>query len=267
MPKEQDKILLFIPIYNCAKQIKRMVDKIDDSLQKSVSEILFVDNGSTDNGPAEIKEKLMKMKNVKITLVQNKENYSLGGSHKVAFNYTLDNNFDYCIVMHGDDQADIQDVINCIKSKEYRNYDCFLGSRFHEKSKLINYPKFKIFGNKIFNIFISICMRRKIIDMGAGINMYSKKYLSDRHYLFYPNDLTFNLFLLFHAIHTKAKIKYFPTSWQEFDQTSNAKMFKQAFKIFKLQLRYLFKAKSIFSKEANNYSEIYYSWDKIYSNK
>lgn len=39
----------------------------------------------------------------------------MGGSHKVAFNYAIENNFDYIIVLHGDDQGSISDMIPVLK--------------------------------------------------------------------------------------------------------------------------------------------------------
>ena len=42
-------------------------------------------------------------------VVRNRENYNLGGSHKVAFDYAVAQGFTHVIVLHGDDQADIAD--------------------------------------------------------------------------------------------------------------------------------------------------------------
>ena len=50
-----------------------------------------------------------------IKVLKNRENYGLGGSHKVAFNYAIENNFDYIIVLHGDDQGSISDMIPVLK--------------------------------------------------------------------------------------------------------------------------------------------------------
>ena len=49
------------------------------------------------------------MKNVKI--YQNENNINLGGSHINIFDYFLNSENDHLLVMHGDDQADIEDFI------------------------------------------------------------------------------------------------------------------------------------------------------------
>ncbi len=46
----KEKILLFIPMYNCEKQIVRVLDQIDSDFQDMIEEVLIVNNRSTDNG-------------------------------------------------------------------------------------------------------------------------------------------------------------------------------------------------------------------------
>ena len=43
-----NKILLFIPMYNCKNQIQRVLDQIDDEIMEYVNEIIVIDNGSND---------------------------------------------------------------------------------------------------------------------------------------------------------------------------------------------------------------------------
>ena len=96
------KILVFIPMYNCAQQVARVVGKFDDRAAAVIDKILVVDNGSTDGGLPVAEKALSDVKGIKTELIQNDENVSLGGAHKVAFNYMQANGYDYMIVLHGD---------------------------------------------------------------------------------------------------------------------------------------------------------------------
>ena len=103
-----DKILLFIPMYNCEKQISRVLKQLTDEVCSYLDEVLVINNRSTDYGEQVVQDYLKKNeKPVKISLLRNDDNYGLGGSHKVAFQYAQDNGFDYVILLHGDDQGDI----------------------------------------------------------------------------------------------------------------------------------------------------------------
>ena len=122
-----EKILLFIPMFNCEKQITRVLNQIDEKVREYITEIIVVDNRSTDNSQEKVID-YIKNKNKNIKLLINTENYNLGGSHKVAFNYAVKNNFDYVIVLHGDDQGNLLDFLPLLKEETYKKYDCCLGA-------------------------------------------------------------------------------------------------------------------------------------------
>ena len=232
-----EKILLFIPMYNCKKQILRVLEKLTFSNIENITEVLIIDNISKDSGENEVINYLNKCDFfTSVKLIQNKFNYGLGGSHKVAFEYAINNNFDYVIVLHGDDQADINDLKNILNERNYLNYDSMLGARFLKGSNLNGYSNFRIFGNKIFNLIFSSVLKSKIYDLGSGINMYNVDTLKSKYYIKYADDLTFNCYMLLATATYKQKIKFFNFTWSELDQISNVKMFKQSMNTFKLIL-------------------------------
>lgn len=249
-------ILVFIPMYNCEKQISRVLEKLA-AYQDYFTEVLVVDNGSSDRSLEVASETKTKLNNP-VKIVQNQENYSLGGSHKVAFNYARENNFDYVITLHGDDQGNFEDLLPLIKNEEYKKYDCLLGARFHPKSELRGYAYYRILGNHVLNLFCSVAIGRKVLDMGAGLNMYRVGIFEKSNYLNFPNDLTYNIFLMFEHFHQRLKVKYFPILWVEEDQVSNARMLRQALKIMKLSLIYFFNRKVIEKEDPSGKIEYKY---------
>ena len=52
------KILLFIPMYNCEKQVIRVLKQLTDEVCNYLNEIIIVNNRSTDNGEIVVKEYL-----------------------------------------------------------------------------------------------------------------------------------------------------------------------------------------------------------------
>ena len=213
-----------------------------------MDEIIFVNNRSTDNTEKIVLDFIKENKKFPLKIFRNNENYNLGGSHKVAFNYALENKFDYLIVLHGDDQGDIHDLLPYLKNEEYKKYDALLGSRFLKKSKLIGYSKFRIFGNRIFNNIYSLCIGSKIKDLGSGLNMYNTKIFKNNFYHKFPDKLTFNCCMLFAANYYKHNTEFFPISWREDDQISNVKMFSQAKTTLKIALKYRLNKKYVLSE-------------------
>lgn len=260
-----DKILIFIPMYHCERQISRVIEKICclGPHQSLFHEVLIVDNRSTDHS-VEVAVEAVKKLAIRSKIIRNCHNNFLGGSHKVAFNYALEQQYDYVVVLHGDDQGDIRDLVPYILDGAFQTLDCLLGSRFEKESKLVNYSYFRIFGNHVFNKFISICIHNKITDMGSGLNLYSRSFLKNKAYMYFPNNLTFNVYLLLYSIYVKAKVKFFPLTWREEDQVSNAKLFAQSKEILGLTLKYVFAAEKLFSLTKNAYSQKEYSYEVLF---
>ncbi len=257
-----EKILIFIPMYNCEKQIPRVLGRIAalGEEQRLFAGVLVVDNRSTD-GSIQTASEAIKQLAIPAKVVRNCENYSLGGSHKVAFSHALNEGYDYVVVLHGDDQGDIADLVPLLKQGLHKTHDCLLGSRFMRDSRLTNYSRFRIFGNHIFNAFVSVCTLRRVLDLGAGLNLYRTEWLKDKFFLSFPNDLTFNVYLLLYSLAFRAKLQFFPLSWREEDQVSNAKLWQQTKRMLGLLLRYVFRRKKTFAVRDNEYSRIDYRFE------
>ena len=245
-----EKILLFIPMYNCKEQIIRVLEQISSNIEKNLHEIIIVDNGSTDGGIENVLDYIKHNKKiVELKILINDANYGLGGSHKVAFSYAEENNFDYIIVLHGDDQANVNDIVPYLENKEYQNYDCFLGSRFMKQSKLEGYSKFRTFGNRVYNTIFSIFLGKKIYDLGSGLNCYKVEALKNKFYFRFADNLLFNYCMILASAYYKQNIKFFPISWREEDQVSNVKMTSQALKVLKYLLSFTINKKQIEIKD------------------
>ncbi len=54
--KKKERILLFIPAYNCENQIVRVLDSLDARVMKYVDEVIVVNNRSTDNTEEAVKK-------------------------------------------------------------------------------------------------------------------------------------------------------------------------------------------------------------------
>ena len=229
------KNIVFIPVYNCENQIERVIEDIQQNKNYFFEEILIVDNISQDKTLKKaINSENLIDKKIKFTIIQNNNNINLGGSHKVALQYAQKNNYEYMIVLHGDNQALFSDLNSYFISGEYRKYDCILGSRFMKGSKLINYSKIRTAGNILFNFIFSLLVGKKISDLGSGLNVFSVNKFLDNKVFNMPNDLTFNYYLILYLTYNNFKYKFFPISWIEKDQLSNVRAFSQIVKMIKI---------------------------------
>lgn len=258
-----NKILLFIPGYNCEKQIVRVLNQLDEEVMKYIDQIIFVNNRSTDYTELNALEYKIKHKELPLKIIRNNKNYNLGGSHKVAFNYAIKNNFDYVIVLHGDDQGDIHDFLPLLKSKKYEKYDSVLGARFMKGSKLKGYSKIRTFGNKVFNKFFSLLVGDKVYDLGSGLNIYKVESLKKIPYHKYPDTLYFNDLMILASCYYKLNILFYPITWREEDQVSNNKLIKFSINLLKMLSKYTFTRKKFMNSDMRIDKNVDYSYEMI----
>jgi len=236
------KILVFIPAYRCEAQIRRVLEQFDARVQQWIDTVMVVDNQSPDQ-TLEVAIELGKavLTHCNFIAWRNGDNYGLGGSHKAAFSYAIEQGFDYLVVLHGDDQADIHDLIPQLEAGTHLDVDCLLGARFMRGSQLKGYSWFRTFGNRVYNGLFSLVTQRTIYDLGSGLNLYRLETFREFYFKTFPDDLTFNYVMLLASYYHKQKVRFFPISWREEDQRSNVKLFRQAFKVLGLLAGYALK--------------------------
>jgi glycosyltransferase involved in cell wall biosynthesis len=241
-----EKILAFVPAYNCERQIGRVLAQFD-GLEHLISEVLVVDNRSPDNTVAAAHAAASGLR-IPVRVVRNHENYGLGGSHKAAFLYAAEHGFDYCIVLHGDDQGNIRDLVPLLEAGEHRKYDCLLGARFMKGSRLVGYSAFRTFGNRVFNALFSIAAGRRLYDLGSGLNLYRVEALKQSQWLGFANNLTFNYYMILASVFWKWKLRFFPISWREEDQVSNVKLTRQSMQVLGILGSYMFQRQAFLTE-------------------
>ena len=163
---ENLKLSIIIPAFNEEKNISCLYQDLIPVLNslKLKSEVIFVDDGSTD----ETYEEMLKLKNndKNIKIIKFKRNFGQTAAWSAGFKYASG---EFIIVMDADLQNDSKDIPRLIE-KLNEGYDVVSGWRFKRND---------IFSKKIFSR-ISNRLRRyltgeKIHDSGCSLKIYKKE--------------------------------------------------------------------------------------------
>jgi glycosyltransferase involved in cell wall biosynthesis len=162
-------ISVIIPVYNEEENIKNLSKSILEALINIDYEVIFINDGSTDNSEKEI----LKLTTIhsQIKLISLRRNYGQTAAMQAGF----DNSKGKIVIpMDGDLQNDPKDIPVLIE-KINEGYDVVSGWR-----KIRSDKKFtRILPSKIANVIISKISGLHLHDYGCTLKAYKKEILND----------------------------------------------------------------------------------------
>ena len=159
-------LTILIPVKNEEKNIESILKEITDTIRLDY-EILFVNDFSSDSTLDTIH--YFKNKNNKIKLVKNDK-----WVRTVNQKWIKHSNGKYLSILMCDGSDDLDDLNRYFFTIKDENLDAVFGSRFLHKSKIYDYPKFKLILNRIFNYFVSLVYLNKYNDYTNAFKIYKK---------------------------------------------------------------------------------------------
>ena len=169
------KILISIVTYHASFRILKILNKIKKiNKRKDDFKILISDDCSTDDTIAYI-NKIKFPKKIKVIL--NKKNLGYGANLKNCLSYALKKQFDYAIMIHGDDQYDAKYIPSIVKKLKEPNVHAVTGSRMQNKSGAIKggMPIYKFIGNIVLTKIFNILYKTNFTDCHTGLWGYNLK--------------------------------------------------------------------------------------------
>lgn len=221
-------LTIIIPFYNEKGNFKKVISKFEKDISASDYEVLFINDYSCDEGEKELDALIKNKKNY--ILIKNKEKKGLGGAIRTGI---LNSKGFYVAIMMCDLSDTVEDLNRYYNEIINSNYDAILGTRFGRDSRIKNYPKFKFFLNRIFNLVVKGIFFSNYNDFTNAFKIYKKKIL---------NEITpivsedFNIFLEIplKIIYRGYNYKIISISWYGREKG------KSKFKFKELRSKYLF---------------------------
>jgi len=163
---------IIIPAYNEELLIESTVESISEFLEKNFNdtEIIIVNDGSTDNTKTIIENLIMKNNGkINLKLVNNKRNRGKGYSIKQGM---IQSAGEVRVFMDADLPFSTE-VIKQIYKRIMNGSDIVIGDRNNPESKLVNvYPVRKLAGN-VYRIFVRLVVSGGITDTQCGLKGFS----------------------------------------------------------------------------------------------
>ncbi|MCH2083832.1 MAG: glycosyltransferase family 2 protein [Saprospiraceae bacterium] len=124
------KISVVVTVYNEEENIQPLIDQISDALGNFEYEIVYVDDGSTDNTLATLKS----IKHDRLKVVEFRKNYGQSLALMAGIDHATG---EFIATMDGDLQNDPSDIPSMLKRAEEGNYDMVAGNRANRKDGMV----------------------------------------------------------------------------------------------------------------------------------
>jgi len=169
MTDKKLKLSIVIPLLNEEESLSELYDKII-AVIKNLDydyEIIFVDDGSTDQSASIIEE--LHQKDQHIKLIQFRKNYGKSAGLSAGFKAVTG---DFIITMDADLQDDPEEIPNLL-SKLNDGYDLVSGWKKTRKD-----PFTKRIASKVYNLFTSFFSGLRLHDFNCGLKAYRQEVIN-----------------------------------------------------------------------------------------
>ena len=168
--KTEKDISIVIPLFDEEANIEKLYGQLKTVLQdlNKEYELIFIDDGSTDNSFSILQDFHEKDKTVKV--VQFRRNFGKSAALSVGFKYAKGK---IIVTMDADLQDDPREIANFIKKLD-EGYDIVSGWRFERKDSFS-----KTLPSKLFNYLTSLLTGIKIHDFNCGFKVCKKEVIEN----------------------------------------------------------------------------------------
>ena len=166
------KLTVLIPMYNEEENVVSTIKKVSDVLYSLnvESEILVVNDGSTDNSLKLLKEQADENKRLRIITYE--KNKNLGGALKVGFDRAKG---DYIVTIDSDLSYDAKYIADLYNEAEKTNYDIIQGSPYMKGGHALGIPHLRLLISKASNRFFSYVIGANVHTVTGMLRCYKKE--------------------------------------------------------------------------------------------
>lgn len=198
------KLSIVVPCYDEVENIPLILERFAEVIRRDDVEVVLVDNGSTDNSPAVLKELLPKYSFARTIRVEVNQGYGYGIVQGLKACTG-----EFIGWTHADMQTDPADLMKALNIIEENNSDEKIFVKGNRKGR----PPFDQFFTSGMSIFETLYMGVKLYDVNAQPNVFSRKFFET--WKNPPKDFALDLYALYMAQKSRLHIERFDVIFPE----------------------------------------------------
>jgi glycosyltransferase involved in cell wall biosynthesis len=227
---KRTKVAIFIVAFQAEHFIASVLDRIPPRLRDLFSEILVIDDSSSDLTFETARRSAEQLGFSNVTVLQTPFNRGYGGNQKLGYLHAIKQGFDYVVLLHGDGQYApeyLPQIVNALGEDEP---DALIASRMIDRRGALRggMPLYKWVGNQILTAIENKMLGSDLSEFHSGYRAYKVDALRSIHFQLNSDDFHFDTEVLIQLLSTGRVVKEIPVPTFYGDEISRVNGLKYA---------------------------------------
>jgi glycosyltransferase involved in cell wall biosynthesis len=208
MPKKRKRLLIFVIAYYAESTLRKVLERIPREIFDDYdSEILIVDDASTDRTFAIGRDYQSDHPDVRMTVLRNAFNQGYGGNQKVGYTFAIREGFDYVAMLHGDGQY-APEALPMLMASFDEGAGAVFGSRMLEPKAALagGMPLYKFVGNRILSAAQNFLLGSRLSEFHSGYRVYAVATLARLPFQLNSNDFHFDTEIIIQLLNAQVPV-------------------------------------------------------------
>lgn len=221
-----DKVAIYIPAFNAARTLPRVLERIPPSVRDNVAEIFVVDNHSQDNTHL-VAVGFRELNGVhNLEVIRNPRNVGYGGSQKIAYRRCIERGYKCVAMLHGDAQYAPELLETLIAPVLAGEADMAFGSRMRGDPLGGGMPRHRYLGNRFLTEVQNRLLGLSLSEYHSGYRVYSVEALAKLPFELLSDDFHFDTEIIVLFAHHGLRIAELPIPTHYGDEENHVNIWK-----------------------------------------
>lgn len=248
------RIAIFIPAFNAASTVGKVLDRIPRNLREQMAEIFVIDNNSTDETSMVVVDYKQQNGLHNLEVIRNPRNMGYGGSQKIAYQRCIDRGYDCVAMLHGDAQYAPELLETLIDPVIKGEADMVFGSRISGDPLKGGMPIIRYVGNRILTFLQNFFLGTKLSEFHSGYRVFSVPALRQIPFDRFSSDYHFDTEMIILFVDRKLKIREMPIPTFYGDEKNYVNIWDYGMKVLITTATYFFHKFGV--RRSRNWSRI-----------
>jgi len=236
---QKNRVAIFIVAYNASKHIESVLNRIPSWISEELAEIFLIDDSSKDDTASIASQINWPSRFAPLRVFRTPFNQGYGGNQKIGYNYSIKQNFDIVVLLHGDGQY-APEALPYLLGEYLKDADAVFGSRFINTGSALKggMPLYKFVGNRVLSGLQNYFMRSSLSEWHSGYRSYRTSLLKRIPFSCNSNDFDFDAEIIIQTLGAGGIIKEVPIPTFYGDEICHVNGMRYAVQCMKNVLQY-----------------------------